>query len=77
MNVEIGAEAKKFLFWEYLFQILGIVSLQCRGEAETSAVDCNLEDFRNHAKRTREAEFKENFGVMDPILELTITHFIS
>jgi hypothetical protein len=32
MNVEIGTEATKFLFCEYLFQILGIVSLQCRGE---------------------------------------------
>jgi len=29
MNVEIGTEAPIFLFWEYLFQIVGILSLQC------------------------------------------------
>ncbi len=28
-NVEIGTEAPIFLFWEYLFQIFGILSLQC------------------------------------------------
>jgi hypothetical protein len=30
MNVEIGTEALIFLFWEYLFQIFGILSLQCK-----------------------------------------------
>ncbi len=30
MNVEIGTETPIFLSWEYLFQIFGILSLQCR-----------------------------------------------
>jgi hypothetical protein len=39
MNVEIGTEALIFLFWEYLFQIFGILSLQCTVEAALMAVD--------------------------------------
>jgi hypothetical protein len=30
MNVEIGAETPLFLFWEYLFQNFGNLSLQCK-----------------------------------------------
>jgi hypothetical protein len=34
MHVEIGTEAPMiFLFWEYLFQIVGILSLQCGATA--------------------------------------------
>ncbi len=34
MNVEIVTEAPIFLFWEYLFQIFGILSLQCSNCAD-------------------------------------------
>jgi hypothetical protein len=29
MNVEIGTETPIFLFWEYLFRNIGILSLKC------------------------------------------------
>ncbi len=31
MNVEIRTETLIFLFWEYLFRNIGILSLQCDG----------------------------------------------
>jgi hypothetical protein len=45
MNVEIRTEAPIFLFWEYLFRIFGIMSLQCdiwegRGGGGVRVVNC-------------------------------------
>jgi hypothetical protein len=39
MNVEIGTEAPIFLFWEYLFQIFGILSLQCMQSVPNDSFD--------------------------------------
>jgi hypothetical protein len=38
MNVEIVTETLIFLFWEYLFRNLGILSLQCTFSLEKSLV---------------------------------------
>jgi hypothetical protein len=38
MNVEIRTEAQIFLFWEYLFPIFGILSLQCEKKKKNRAV---------------------------------------
>ncbi len=39
MNVEIGTETPIFLFWEYLFQNFGILSLQC-------SLTCHLSPYK-------------------------------
>jgi hypothetical protein len=35
-NRESGTEAAQFLFWEYLFRIFSIVSLQCNASQEVT-----------------------------------------
>jgi hypothetical protein len=51
MNVEIGTEAPIFLFWEYLFQIFGILSFQCMdiGQFRTSEVRKTQKQLPSHA----------------------------
>jgi hypothetical protein len=43
LNVEIGTETPIFLFWEYLFQNFGILSLQCtEHRSKAKAVTLNI-----------------------------------
>ncbi len=41
MNMEIGTKTPIFLFWEYLFQNFGILSLQCRFDSPIGADPCD------------------------------------
>ncbi len=48
-NVEIGTEAGQFLFFKYLFQIFGIVSLQCSVDQIHVSAKSHLNTARPHA----------------------------
>jgi hypothetical protein len=64
MNVEIGTEAPIFFFWEYLFKIFGILSLQCGpGHGEDS-------DLKGHGN---EADFLGFLQKLDPHRSLTVS----
>jgi hypothetical protein len=49
MNVEIETETPIFLFWEYLFQIFGILSLQCVVSLPSSIMHCENTSLGNIA----------------------------
>ncbi len=64
MNVEIGTETPKFLFWEYLFRNFGILSLQCisilkKGRTNDLSYSLTLFDFGWGVSKTEGGETNE------------------
>ncbi len=67
MNMEIGTETSKFLFWEYLFGIFGTVSLQCRINVK---VITTANAYRNYTNWTLSVRPRLTIvGFNDPISE--------
>jgi hypothetical protein len=75
MNVGIGAEAAQFLFWEYLFRIFGIVSLQCSAVLQRQNTKISKQIFPEKEYRGPSPNFHIHASVSDlsiPTICLTI-----
>ncbi len=51
MNVESGTDAAQFIFWEYLFRIFGIVSLQCKSSTQMGSLSVKTQAQNSHARQ--------------------------
>ncbi len=63
MNVAIGTEAPIFLFWEYLFQIFGILSLQC---VTKFFEECAIPYFTSNLRGCKRLSLYQCSKAMDP-----------
>ncbi len=67
MNAEIGTETPIFLFWEYLYQIFGILSLQCMAPVHSNNIASLPQPCSTREQKKTKKLFYRNLVEMRPL----------